>query len=267
IPSSPRSEKLFTGRVRTVWTTPSTTCCTFPVAFSSTKKSFGPRKAMLVGWSRPETTVLTLRFGSTIVGPAGGGSEDGLTFKVPKRPCCSSSIPAVKKIVEELPGRPSPNWSAQTPGIVIGAPLELLTLPRKSPESKSNALIVPSPKLPTRSALSKPPKPSNGAQAIPHGELSSPLLVNRCSSLPCESELSIAITAWVGSTLLFQPAIVPSSVANSSVLGADWPPEEMTNPDVPLVATPVGDEEPVPPGAGMVTTVGDPDGIGWPVLS
>src|ERR671935_1954537 len=62
----------------------------------------------------------------------------------------------------------------------------------------------------------------------------------------CEAELSTAITAWVGSTLLFQPAIVPFSVANSSVLGADWPLEEMTNPDVPLVATPVGDEEPVP---------------------
>src|ERR671937_1266605 len=82
----------------------------------------------------------------------------------------------------------------------------------------------------------------------------------------CEAELSIAITAWVGSTLLFQPAIVPSSVANSSVLGADWPPDEMTKPDVPLVATPVGAAVP-PPGAGIVTAKGEPDGIGWPLLS
>src|SRR5919201_5165259 len=81
-----------------------------------------------------------------------------------------------------------------------------------------------------------------------------------------EAELSTAITACVGSTLLFQPAIVPSSVANSSVLGPELPPEEMTNPDVPLVATPVGAEVP-PPGAGMVTTVGELEGMGWPVLS
>src|SRR5919201_1987444 len=78
-----------------------------------------------------------------------------------------------------------------------------------------------------------------------------------------DAELSTAITACVGSTLLFQPAIVPFSVANSSVLGPELLPEEMTKPDVPFVATPVGDEVPVPPGAGIVTTRGDPDGMGW----
>src|ERR671937_504618 len=56
----------------------------------------------------------------------------------------------------------------------------------------------------------------------------------------CEAELSTAMTAWVGSTLLFQPAIVPSSVANSSVAGPDWAPDEMTKPVVALVAAPVG---------------------------
>jgi hypothetical protein len=73
--------------------------------------------------------------------------------------------------------------------------------------------------------------------------------------------------AWVESTLLFHPAIVPSSVENSSVLGPDRPPDEMTKSEVPLVARPVGAEVPVPPGAGIVTTRGDPDGIGLPFAS
>src|SRR6516162_3612502 len=71
------------------------------------------------------------------------------------------------------------------------------------------------------------------------------------------------MTGWVGSTLLFQPAIVPSSVANSSVLGADFPADEMTKPGEALVATPVGGEVPVPPGAGMVMA----DWTPWPVPS
>src|ERR671937_337531 len=83
----------------------------------------------------------------------------------------------------------------------------------------------------------------------------------------CEAELSTAITAWVGSTLLFQPAIVPFSVANSSALGPDRPPEEMTKPAVPLVVAPVGAAVPTPLGVGIVTTVGDPEGIGCPFES
>src|SRR5947209_1817093 len=61
------------------------------------------------------------------------------------------------------------------------------------------------------------------------------------------------MTALVGLTLLFQPAMVPSSVANSSVLGAEAVPAVMTKPVVALVATPVGADIPEPPGAGMVT--------------
>jgi hypothetical protein len=58
----------------------------------------------------------------------------------------------------------------------------------------------------------------------------------------------------VGSTLVLQPPIVPFSVANSSVLGADLPPAEMMNPIVALVTTPVGDEVPEPfLKAGIVT--------------
>src|SRR5437868_2040047 len=75
--------------------------------------------------------------------------------------------------------------------------------------------------------------------------------------------LVTAITACVGSTSAFHPAIVPFSVANNSVAGADLPPAEITKPFVPLVATPVGAPGP-PPGAGTVTTRGNPDGMGFP---
>src|ERR687887_496961 len=74
------------------------------------------------------------------------------------------------------------------------------------------------------------------------------------------------MTALVGLTLLFQPAIVPSSVANSSVLGPDLPPDEITKPGVAFVATPVGAEVP-PPGARMVMSRGEPDGRAWPAAS
>jgi len=82
-----------------------------------------------------------------------------------------------------------------------------------------------------------------------------------------DDELFTARTAWVASTLLFHPAMVPSSVANNSVLGPEWLPDVMTKPGVALVATPVGAEVPVPPGVGMVTTTGDPDGSAWPFAS
>ena len=59
------------------------------------------------------------------------------------------------------------------------------------------------------------------------------------------------MTALLESTSLFQPAIVPSSVAKSSLLGPELPPEEMTKPAVAFVAAPVGRETP-PPGAGIV---------------
>src|SRR5947208_47236 len=68
-----------------------------------------------------------------------------------------------------------------------------------------------------------------------------------------EAELFTTITARVGSTFAFHPAIVPSSVANSSALGAEAAPAEMTNPFVPLVTTPVGEDLPaLVPGVGMV---------------
>src|SRR2546425_7563016 len=77
------------------------------------------------------------------------------------------------------------------------------------------------------------------------------------------AELFTAITAWVGSTLLFHPSIVPSSVAKISLLAPDLRPAEMTKPAVALVATPVGDDCP-PSGAGTLTTRGDPGGRGCP---
>ena len=68
-------------------------------------------------------------------------------------------MPAVKKsVLDDALATPRPNCSAQTPGMWIGVLPASFTVPRKSPESKSNALILPSPKLPTKSALSKLPK-------------------------------------------------------------------------------------------------------------
>src|SRR5262245_21488557 len=56
--------------------------------------------------------------------------------------------------------------------------------------------------------------------------------------------------------LLLHPAMVPSSVANNSVAGPAASPDEITKPPVALVATPVGDEVPTPPGPGIVTAGG-----------
>jgi hypothetical protein len=71
MPSSPRSEFLFTPRSRTVpATTPSTTRCTLPVSFSITSMSFCARNARPIGRSNPEATVRTRRFGSSICGAA-----------------------------------------------------------------------------------------------------------------------------------------------------------------------------------------------------
>src|SRR5215472_7372440 len=73
---------------------------------------------MLVGWSKPDTTVVTFRFGSTIVGPSGDGSDDVSTVSVPKRPCFSLPIPAVKnKLLEVVFAAPRPNCSADARNI------------------------------------------------------------------------------------------------------------------------------------------------------
>jgi hypothetical protein len=82
-----------------------------------------------------------------------------------------------------------------------------------------------------------------------------------------EAELSTATTARAESTPLLHPAIVPSFVANNSLLGPAFAPDAMTKPPVPLVATPVGGETPLPSGEGMVTGCGDPAGIGFPAPS
>src|SRR5262249_20504434 len=126
-----------------------------------------------------------------MAGPSGGGNDAGLTFRVPNKPCCSSFIPAVKLSEEDLPGSPSPNCNGQIDGMIIGVPLGSVTLPRNAPESKSKAFTEPSPRLPTNSALLKLPKFSKGAHAIPQGESSGPLLVNRLSRFPSVSKMSM----------------------------------------------------------------------------
>src|SRR5207302_6860513 len=117
-----------------------------------TRKSLWPRKTILVGWFKFSTTVINLRFESSIVGPSGADKEDRLTVSVPKRPCCSFEGPAVKNnVLEELEATARPNCSPQTPSIWIGLPLASIIAPSDSPESKSNALTEPSPKLSTNS--------------------------------------------------------------------------------------------------------------------
>src|SRR5690349_19685372 len=66
--------------------------------------------------------------------------------------------------------------------------------------------------------------------------------------------------------LVFQPAIVPSSVAKIWVLGAEFAPAEMMKSVPALVTTPVGADVPELPGAGIVI-VWDAEGIGCPVPS
>src|ERR1051325_2592951 len=78
------------------------------------------------------------------------------------------------------------------------------------------------------------------------------------------AERFTAITALAGSTSMLQPAIVPSSVANSSVPGALLPFAEMTKAVVALVTTPVGADAREPPGAGIVMV---PGATGCPVPS
>src|SRR5580692_5191272 len=75
------------------------------------------------------------------------------------------------------------------------------------------------------------------------------------------------MTAWVGSTAGFQPAIVPSSVANRNRAGAETPFSDTTKPSgVGLNTVPSG--VPAAPGpdegaAGIVTTSCLLPGPGW----
>src|SRR5215472_15455235 len=70
--------------------------------------------------------------------------------------------------------------------------------------------------------------------------------------------------ALLESTLTLQPAMVPSSVANSSVAGADLTPDEMTKSEVALLATPVAALAPEPLGLGIAIVCG---ATGWPAPS
>src|SRR6266700_4238915 len=65
-------------------------------------------------------------------------------------------------------------------------------------------------------------------------------------SVSVARDRSTAMMAWVGSTVGFQPAIVPSSVAKRNLAGPEAPLSETTNPSgVGLNAVPVG--EPIAP--------------------
>ena len=78
--------------------------------------------------------------------------------------------PAVRKRVPELPDAPPPpNTMSHKPGFTSGVFAELVTWPRKFP-FVSNALMVPSPKFPTRIEFGNWPK-VDGAATTPQGAL------------------------------------------------------------------------------------------------
>src|SRR6201997_2075181 len=81
------------------------------------------------------------------------------------------------------------------------------------------------------------------------------------------ADRSTAVTAWVGSTVGFQPAMVPSSVANRNRAGADTPFSDTAKPSgVGLNTVPSGAPAapgPAEGGAGMVTTSCWLPGPGW----
>src|SRR5439155_24132604 len=102
----------------------------------------------------------------------------GAGTRLPNRPWLSPSGPAVKYSVLVDPELvlPWPNCNAHNPSIFSGGPVAEWSWPSctASPVpralARSNALILPSPTLPTSSA---PPKAPNvrGASARPQGEL------------------------------------------------------------------------------------------------
>ena len=107
----------------------------------------------------------------------------------PKRPSCSPLIPAVKyRVVGLLPVFPLPNTMSQRPGFAIGLPSESAIVPRKVPATGSNALMRPSPKLPTSKSPAKVMNPE-GAIVIPQGALRGPLETSRFTKLPFKSKI------------------------------------------------------------------------------
>src|SRR5262245_38387284 len=71
--------------------------------------------------------------------------------------------------------------------------------------------------------------------------------------------------ACVGSTVGFQPEMVPSSVANRNRAGPWRMPADTTKSELLLKAIPVGAAVPVfPGGSGMVTTIGAAGGKALP---
>src|SRR5262245_6511792 len=108
---------------------------------------------------------------------------ESLTKRIePNRPWVSSSGPAAKYRAFVSPADlPLPKVIPHRPSITIGLPVSSLSWPRNWPVSALKALILPLPKLPTRSALLKGPK-SLGAMASPHGALRwLPLSIRSCS--------------------------------------------------------------------------------------
>src|SRR5207247_8737427 len=98
----------------------------------------------------------------------------GVKSILPYTPLASSLGTAAKNsVVDGWLLRLLPKAMPHNPSIVITSPLGVRSWPRGAPLMASNALIVPSPKFPTRRLLQNSPK-TDGAIAIPQGALSVP---------------------------------------------------------------------------------------------
>ena len=129
--------------------------------------------------------------------PRPGAAKSSVTR--PKTPCDSSSGPAAKYRVMVLPAVvPFPNVIPHSPSITTGLPDGSVRNPLSVPSVGSNALIRPSPKLPT--SRSPPTSPANrsaprfpnrlGAMARPHGAFSRPPVAIRRRKFPLVSNTS-----------------------------------------------------------------------------
>ena len=99
-------------------------------------------------------------------------SKPSTGVMVPKRPWCSSSIPAEKNRVFAGPASPSlPNVSDHSPLMARTESSGFFTKPMNLCVKPLNAAILPLPKLPMRIALLNSPK-SRVVQTAPQGELS-----------------------------------------------------------------------------------------------
>src|SRR3984893_12963378 len=100
-------------------------------------------------------------------------------------------IPAEKNNVSGSPPLPPlPKRNPQSPSIAIGLLEASVSEPREAPVEGSNALVWPSPKLPTKTSFAHNTKLADST-ARAHGEFSTPFEAKRFKRFPFRSNSSI----------------------------------------------------------------------------